>query len=215
MPGFFKKKKIILDDRWNNPDFESILKRANMRGDNRNAFFIMQCLNSCRNIEGDIIELGVYKGATAYLMAHMIKTVPIPKMLYLFDTFCGSPEPSTEDNPDVFLPYDDCSEKQLERRLMNFISIIRIIPGNIPYSISCSDLDKISFAHIDLALYESTLQGLDVIYERVSTGGIILVEDYGVLRCEGVKKAVDRFLIGNKSSVIYVPTGQGLIFKKE
>ena len=48
---------------------------------------------------------------------------------------------------------------------------------------------------LDTDWYKSTKKELNTLYEKVSPGGVIIIDDYG--HCPGVKKAVDEYLLKN------------------
>ena len=51
--------------------------------------------------------------------------------------------------------------------------------------------EKISLLRLDTDWYKSTKKELEVLYEKVSSGGVIIIDDYG--HWGGSKKAVDEF----------------------
>ena len=51
---------------------------------------------------------------------------------------------------------------------------------------------KISFLHLDLDIYSATKISLEVLFPRVSRGGIVLIDDYG--KVYGATKATNEFL---------------------
>ncbi len=61
---------------------------------------------------------------------------------------------------------------------------------------------KISLLHIDVDLYEPVKEILEQLYDRVSTGGIIILDDYGTFA--GTNKAVDDFF-NNRAEVKKLP----------
>jgi len=59
------------------------------------------------------------------------------------------------------------------------------IPGDLP--------DRISVLRLDTDFYESTRHELEYLYPRLSSGGILMIDDYGAYA--GAKRAVDDFLL--------------------
>ena len=156
---------------------------------------------------GDIAEVGVYKGGSAKLIRQATK-----KPLHLFDTFEGLPEPSKHDKlkhrgKGVY----SCSFESVKNYLKNY-SNISFYKGVFPYTAELVKNKKFSFVHLDVDLYESTLNCLKFFYPRMSEGGVIISHDYP--RTEGVKEAFDEFF-EHKSEIIVEPlgTGQCLIIK--
>ena len=70
-----------------------------------------------------------------------------------------------------------------------------VLPDNINLP------SKISFAYVDLDLFEPTKIVLDYLHKIASDGAIIIVDDYNFFST-GVKTAVDDFLKRNNSNLI-------------
>jgi hypothetical protein len=51
--------------------------------------------------------------------------------------------------------------------------------------------EKIAFLHLDTDFYDSTKAELEVLWPRVSPGGVVVIDDYG--HWKGCGKAVDEF----------------------
>jgi hypothetical protein len=51
-------------------------------------------------------------------------------------------------------------------------------------------IDRLSVLQLDGDMYESTIQALDALYHKVSTGGFVIVDDYFLRPCA---QAVDDF----------------------
>ena len=70
------------------------------------------------------------------------------------------------------------------------------------------------FVHIDVDLYEPTLDSLAFFYPRLVTGGILLCDDYGFTTCPGARRAFDEMVHEwGLGGVIELPTGQGFVVK--
>ena len=64
--------------------------------------------------------------------------------------------------------------------------------------IASDKIESISLLRLDGDWYESTKVCLENLYDLVTEGGVIIVDDYGAY--EGCKKAVDEFLLSRKLS---------------
>jgi (2Fe-2S) ferredoxin len=58
------------------------------------------------------------------------------------------------------------------------------------------DVGPIAVLHLDGDWYESVKVCLDHLYDRVSPGGVIQIDDYG--HWEGARKAVDEFMVARR-----------------
>ena len=63
--------------------------------------------------------------------------------------------------------------------------------------------------HIDVDLYEPTKIILEKLYDKVTTGGIIIFDDYGAFA--GTNKAVDDFF-DNKSEIKKLPYSHAISY---
>lgn len=151
---------------------------------------IKDALKMVKGIPGNLIEVGVYEGGSAKLLA---KAFP-KKTVFLFDTFEGLPDKlnfEAGDTRNYFVGHAKAQEKVC-RKYLKGCKNVEIFKGVFPESGGPVKNQKFCFAHIDVDIYESTKECLDFIYPRMSKGGIILVHDYPAH--PGVQKAVDEFM---------------------
>lgn len=171
------------------------------------AYQIYTAVKKTEKIEGDIAEVGVYKGGSAKLIREITK-----KPLHLFDTFEGLPDLSKHDNPEHFHKGEYSSSLEGVKNYLKNYSNISFYKGLFPATAEPVKNKKFSFVHLDVDLYESTINCLKFFYPRMSRGGVIISHDYP--GAKGVKKAFDEFF-EDKLEIIIEPfgTGQGLIVK--
>jgi hypothetical protein len=70
-----------------------------------------------------------------------------------------------------------------------------------------------AFVHIDVDLYQPTLDSLKFFYSRMNPGGIILCDDYGFTTCPGATKAVNELLADKPENMVALPGGGGFLIK--
>jgi hypothetical protein len=90
---------------------------------------------------------------------------------------------------------------------------VRFYRGFFPES--AKELDpnlRFAFVHMDVDLYQSTLDCLKFFYDRMVPGGIMLTHDYSIL--EGVGKAFREFLVDKPERLVELPTTQAMIIKR-
>jgi len=140
---------------------------------------------------GEIWECGVYRGGTALLLADAIRESGRPVPLRLFDTFSGHPynDPASEHRQGGF------GDVRLEnvKALLSPYPQVSFHCGVIPQTFTGLESARILFAHVDVDLYQSTLDSLEFIWPRLVVGGILLDDDYGAATCPGARKAMDEF----------------------
>jgi hypothetical protein len=177
--------------------------------------YILNSLRKTESINGDVCEYGVAQGATSTLIANSIFN-QVNKNLYLFDSFSGLPKPSKEDElkDDIFKlgnmeSYEGtmaCHPNECIYRLerMNLASKrINMVPGFVENTIGNTP-QLVSFAFVDFDFYAPIKLTLNTLHSKLTTGGIIIVDDYDFFST-GVKKAVQEFLSDKDCYDICVP----------
>ena len=163
------------------------------------------------NVEGDFAEVGVYKGGSAWLLAQ----VKGNKSLHLFDTFAGLPEVDvSKDTHHRKGDFANTSLASVQKRLKPFPDI-RYYPGFFPTSTLDHETQLARFAlvHLDVDLYQSTLDGLKFFWPRLSPGGIIITHDYSSISCPGVRQAFTEFFANTRAHPIPLWDTQAIVIK--
>lgn len=172
------------------------------------AYLIYSMVKKSEKIEGDVAEVGVYKGGSAKLIREATQ-----KPLHLFDNFDeGLPVPCEKDDIFKFKKRKYFSSFENVKNYLNGYSNIYFYKGFFPLTAESIKNKKFSFVHFDVDIYESTLDCLKFFYPRMSKGGIMISHDY--CGSNGVEQAFDEFF-KDKTEIIIEPfaTGQCLIIK--
>ncbi|KYG73476.1 MULTISPECIES: TylF/MycF/NovP-related O-methyltransferase [Roseivirga] len=152
------------------------------------------------NIQGDLIECGVWNGGATIFMAGLLQAYQEhDRKVWVADSFDGVPVPELEEDKEF-----DISKKVfpglavgLEEVKNNFDKYdllkenVEFLPGLFSSTLPNAPINEIAVLRLDGDLYESTMDSLNALYDRVVSGGFVIVDDYGVL--PPCKKAVDEF----------------------
>jgi O-methyltransferase len=167
---------------------------------------IMSLLESIKNIPGDLAEVGVASGASAKMIACRAPQ----KLLHLFDTFEGLPDPSREDSSrfrkgQYRYPIDDV------QKYLGGCDNVRFHKGMFPESAADLEDSRFAFVHLDCDLYSSTKAGLEWFYPRLNRGGILVCHDYDT--SAGVNQAFQEFF-ADKREPFFDLVGSQCMFVK-
>ena len=165
---------------------------------------------------GEFWECGVYKGGTAILLAKVIAEYGASSgtKLHLFDTFEGMPDVNAQKDWHKSGDFKDTSEEAVSSRVGHPEHVVTH-KGFIPDTFKGLENSKISFAHIDVDIYQSILDSLNFIYPRLMPGGFIIFDDYGFPTCPGARQAVDEFFAHKPEQPLAMPSGQAIVFKSK
>ncbi len=174
-------------------------------------FMLYQLMEHAASAEGDVAEVGVYKGGTAMLLAHLARMQK--KQLHLFDTFKGMPPTDPEKDWHKEGDFSDTTLQSVQQFLQSY-SNVQIYAGLFPETAGPIEEARFSFVHVDVDIYASVKSCCDFFYDRITEGGVIVFDDYGKVTCLGAKQAVDEFFMGKREKPFYLPTGQSFLIKR-
>lgn len=167
-----------------------------------------------KQLEGDFVECGVYKGSISmsniiYIDFKALKN----RKYYLFDTFRGlDKELSTEDEYRRFKDaYPDCYDFVV-KSFKKYPNVV-IIKGVVPKTLSKVNIKKVAYLSLDMNSALPELEALKHFWPRLVPGGIVVLDDYGWPTCEAQKAAADNFASSVGVKVLSLPNGQGIIIK--
>lgn len=160
-----------------------------------------------------IIEVGVWRGGTAALLA---KANNNQSIIYLCDTFEGVAKAGEKDNQYKGGEHADTSIETVEKLMKEQgISSYRILKGIFPdTNADLLDTEKFKICHIDVDVYESAKDIFNWVWERMIVGGVVVFDDYGFAACAGITQLVNE-LADNTANAFFVHNinGHGLLIK--
>lgn len=148
---------------------------------------------------GDIIELGCYRAETSVEMYKIMQMYTSVKQLWLYDSFEGLPEKTSEDKSPAGEQFKagelPASKKEAIRRLAQAgANDVRVKKAWFA-ELSPSDLpEQIAFAFLDGDFYESIRDSLKLVWPKLAEGAVVVVDDYLNEALPGAAKAVDEWL---------------------
>ena len=144
-------------------------------------------------VPGDLIETGVWRGGSSIFMRAVLKAYgDCSRKVWLADSFCGLPQPDPVrypvDRGDTLWTYQELAIS-LEEVKTNFSRYglldeqVKFLPGWFRDTLPSAPINRLAVLRLDGDLYESTMDALSALYHKVSTGGFIIVDDYGLPTC--------------------------------
>jgi len=148
--------------------------------------------NKINNIEGDIVECGIWKGGYSIFLSHLFPD----RNIWVSDSFEGF-------QPLNNARYDFKGERHtpmysdgyhgpmgisLEEVKSHFKSyglgddpIIKFLKGFVKDTLPTSGIEKIALLRVDVDAYSATLEVLDELYHKVQPGGYIIFDDANLI----------------------------------
>ena len=170
-------------------------------------------IETTKNLKGCIVECGVWKGGMICGASRFALNNNINRIFYAFDSFIGFPEPTDKDivaftnTPALELENWGMKRGPVKLESLNSLSecmnllnipVDMIIPIKGWFKDTVPLFNKnIVILRLDGDWYDSTKVCLEHLYDKVVSGGIIILDDYGYWK--GCKEATDEFL--NKHNI--------------
>ena len=150
------------------------------------------------NIAGNLIETGVWRGGATILMRAILNARGASdRVVFVADSFQGLP-PATVANDDAGDLYlDKTLAVSLETVRDNFERYgllddqVRFVKGWFSETLPDLRDEQWAIVRLDGDMYESTMDGLVNLYPGLSSGGWLIVDDYGAY--ESCRRAVDEY----------------------
>lgn len=153
------------------------------------------------DIPGDLIETGVWRGGACILMRAIVKACgDTSRTVWVADSFAGLPRPDAAlypaDSKDKHYTYRDylaISRAEVEANFRRYDLLddqVAFLEGWFKNTLPAAPIERLAVLRLDGDMYESTIQALDALYEKVSPGGFVIVDDYCL---KGCKQAVTDF----------------------
>lgn len=164
--------------------------------------------------EGDFVECGVNSGIfSRAIMEYVEFQKQTERKFYLLDTFAGlvpgtidegSREKINRKYPDIYSEVVDCF-----RPFPNTVFVRGAIPGTLDQVTS----EKIAYLSIDMNCVQPEQDAVQHFWPRLTSGAVVLVDDYGFRGYEDQKRAWDAFAESVNVPILQMPTGQAIILK--
>ena len=140
-----------------------------------------------REVPGDVIEAGVWRGGASIFMRGIIKALGSGKKVYVADSFASLPAPNAKDFPqdaDMNLHTFQQLSIHMEQVKLNFDRYglldnqVCFVPGLFKDTLHLLNDRKWCLVRLDGDMYESTTQSLEALYPQLEVGGYLIQDDY-------------------------------------
>jgi len=163
-------------------------------------------------IPGDFIECGVWRGGSAMAIALVLNDLGVnDRRIWLYDTFEGMTSPTEEDyevgtglSAAHILSATEIADGRNVWCYANLKDVranlkstgypenqLVFVQGDVAATLSNKGPDAISLLRLDTDWYESTKVEMEVLYPKLSTKGVCIIDDYG--HWSGARQAIDEY----------------------
>ena len=167
-------------------------------------------------LEGDFVDCGVNTGLFSRAVIEYIDFNCLGKTYYLLDTFSGM-DPRFSSDYEMArhhtIGYDN-NDELYDQVIETFSGFsVRVIKGAIPDTLEQVCSKGIAYLSIDMNCVMPEVAALEFFWDRLVSGGVIVLDDYGYPGANEQKHAHDKFALSKGVQILSLPTCQGLIIK--
>lgn len=161
-----------------------------------------------RGVPGDLMEAGVWRGGATIFMRGVLKVHGVEdRCVWAADSFQGLPQPDPVRFPKEAAAHQGPVMRDAFKHLAaglaevkgNFARYglldaqVRFLPGWFNDTLPDAPVQRLAVLRVDGDYYESTRACLEHLYDKLSPGGYLIVDDYGEDDWTYCRAAVDDF----------------------
>lgn len=177
---------------------------------------ILWAAKQASKLEGDFVECGVNKGGySRAIFEYLGSSFTQNKKFYLLDTYEGFSEKYLSEEEKKrgagFGGYEN-SYETVKKTFGSFQNAV-IVKGTVPDTLPQVKAEKLAYLSIDMNCVEPEIAAAEFFWDKLVSGAIIVLDDYGWAAHIDQKHAFDEFAKRKNVTILSLPTGQGVIIK--
>lgn len=147
-----------------------------------------------RNVPGDLIETGVWRGGATIFMRAILQAYQVTdRTVWVADSFNGLPEPDPEKYPadvgDIHYQFTQLkvSQAQVAANFAKYGLLdeqVQFLQGWFKDTLPGAPFQQLAVMRLDGDMYESTMDALEALYPKLSPGGYVIIDDYVLKNCQ-------------------------------
>ncbi len=143
------------------------------------------------NVTGDIMEAGAWRGGAGIMARAVLAAYNVgDRRVILANSFAGLPPPDADtypadagsdfhEYPELAVPLDEVKRNFARFGLLD--EQVVFLPGWYKDTLPTAPVERLAVLRLDCDMYESTIQVLDNLYDKVSINGWIVIDDFEVV----------------------------------
>ena len=170
---------------------------------------IRQCVERivADRVPGDVIETGVWRGGGSIFMRGCLDAMGAPgRVSWVADSFEGLPAPDAARPKEFDFYHGTIMQKHYDRMAAGLEEVqenfraygllsgnVRFLKGWFKDTLPDAPIGPLSIMRLDGDYYDSTMDALRALYDKLAPGGFVIIDDYGEELWTDCRQAVEDF----------------------
>jgi hypothetical protein len=147
-----------------------------------------------QNVPGDVIETGCWRGGASIFMRAVLNAYGVAdRTVWVADSFEGLPPPDEARYPQDAgdhhhtIRFLAVSLEEVQRNFQKYGLLdnqVKFLKGWFKDTLPTAPIKQLAVIRLDGDMYESTMDGLNNLYPKLSPGGFVIVDDYVLKNCK-------------------------------
>lgn len=162
------------------------------------------CIEDClaQDVPGDFIECGVWRGGMSIFMRGVLAAHGVTdRTVWVADSFQGLPKPPANSLDEALYNFPQALE--IERFRVDQAKVqanfarygllddqVKFLPGWFSETLHRAPIERLAVLRLDGDMYSSTMETLAALYPKLSPGGYVIIDDWGLEQLCGEQQAV-------------------------
>jgi hypothetical protein len=159
--------------------------------------------NQAINLDGDFVEFGTWYGILPLTICNYLDFNNTNKRFYLFDTWENTESIDPNYRKDVYAT--------VKNRFAKYKSVV-LVRGLLPDTLKLLRVKEISYCSIDLNGYLVERAILELVYDKIVSGGIIYFDDYG-FNYPLLRETIEEFFLDKPETILKFASGPAIVVK--
>ncbi len=192
-------------------------------------FHMVQMLKLTAGLPGATADAGCFRGLSSFLICSYLNRERLGdgsaeyrgQHHQMIDSYEGLSEPTAPDGAESKQRWSQKAftntSVEMVLQTMSDFPEVNIVQGWIPVVLADVPEQTYRFVHIDVDLFQPTLDCLQYFYPRMVNGGIIVIDDFGPWRngkWPGCQEAVRQFSAESSVPFAALDSGNAVFFKR-
>ncbi len=175
---------------------------------------LVWAIKSVMHLSGDFVECGVFRGFKSHFLCKYFDFETSDKQFWLYDTYEGIAEKYSEGSPIIKEDHNKPKLFEFVQQRFSEYQNVNVVKGIVPDVFEQKLPEEVAYLHLDMNSYQAEIGALEILWDRMPTGAVVILDDYGLYSHRAQQQHEDEWFAMKGQAILELPTAQGVVIKK-